>query len=302
MAIRVGEVAPTWLNYHHLYYFYKIAEFSGLRGASESLGVGQATLSVALKNLEGAIGHKLFERKSKKLVLNEWGVLVLEYAKEIFRLGDELIEVLNDHPTHSRAPLTIAALDGVPKSVFFQIVERALSEHKHQIITLEGKGETLFAELAQHKIDLVVSNFPPAAFTDAKFYTRSLGRLPVIMCGSAKFKSLAKGFPQSLEGQPIVLPTGHSRLRHDVDHFLQKHHLNLDVRAESQDGSLQKIMGENHVGIFPVSKVSVQQELDEKNFLILANSKAFMKRYGSSQLKGAYTIRPHKNYSKAIGV
>ena len=74
-----------WLNYHHLYYFKVIATTGSIAKASEILLVGQPALSSQLKQLETALGQKLFERRNKGLHLTEAGRVALEYAETIFK-------------------------------------------------------------------------------------------------------------------------------------------------------------------------------------------------------------------------
>jgi hypothetical protein len=54
----------NWLNYHHLYYFYTIAQVGSMTKAAIVLKVGQSALSLQLKQFEEQAGE-LFERKGK---------------------------------------------------------------------------------------------------------------------------------------------------------------------------------------------------------------------------------------------
>src|SRR5690606_26053686 len=114
-----------WLNYHHLFYFKTIAMEGSIARAAEKLLVGQPTLSAQLRQLESAIGKPLFERRNRKLILTEAGRAALEYAHEIFQLGDEMLEVLRDRTPQNQPHLQIGALDSVPKSVILQLVMEA---------------------------------------------------------------------------------------------------------------------------------------------------------------------------------
>src|SRR3989344_2207258 len=110
-----------WLNYHHLYYFRTIAQEGGIARAAAKLRLGQPTLSSQLKRLEDAIGRPLFERRNRQMVLTETGRAALDYANEIFQLGEEMIEVLQDKNLRNETHLQIGALDSVPKSVILSL-------------------------------------------------------------------------------------------------------------------------------------------------------------------------------------
>lgn len=244
-----------WLNYHHLYYFQVIATEGGIARAAEKLGLGQPTLSAQLRQLEDMFGKPLFERRNRKMVLTEVGRAALDYSQEIFRLGDEMIQVIQDRMVTDQIHLQIGALDSVPKSVILSLVREAYKAGRCTVSILEGKGDELFRELYSHRIDLILSNYPPPAIEKEQVYSRSVAKLPVSVYGSSEFLPLKKTFPQSLVGKPFVLPTPHSRLRHDLDHYFKLHGIHILPIAETQDTSLQKLLASSGLGLAPLSEV-----------------------------------------------
>ncbi len=50
------------LNFHHLHYFWAVAEEGNLTRAAEALHVSQSALSTQIRVLEGQLGHALFIR------------------------------------------------------------------------------------------------------------------------------------------------------------------------------------------------------------------------------------------------
>jgi LysR family transcriptional activator of nhaA len=249
-----------WLNYHHLFYFRVIAGEGGIARAAEKLRVGQSTLSAQLKQLEEMIGKPLFERRNRKLHLTEAGKAALAYSNEIFRLGDEMLEVLKDNTAENHTHLQIGALDSVPKSVLLSLALEAYKIAPCTVSILEGKGDELYRELRAHRIDLIVSNYSAQMMEEGKVYSRSIAKLPVSVYGSKKFKDLRRSFPQSLDGKPFVLPTVHSKLRHDLNHFFKLHSIQTVPVAETQDTSLQKVFAEHGIGLAPFSAVSKFRE------------------------------------------
>ncbi|MFZ3229948.1 MAG: LysR family transcriptional regulator [Pseudobdellovibrio sp.] len=245
-----------WLNYHHLYYFRMIALEGGIAKAAEKLRLGQPTLSTQLKQLEDMIGKPLFDRRNRKMILTEAGKAALDYANEIFRLGDEMIEVLHDRTVSNQIHLQIGALDSVPKSVLLSLAIEAYKISPLCTISIfEGKGDELFRELYNHKIDLILSNYPPPTLEKKQVYSKSVARLPVAIYGSPSFHFLKKKFPSSLDGQPFVLPTSHSKLRHDLNHYFKLHNIRITPTAETQDTSLQILFAKQGIGLAPLSEL-----------------------------------------------
>jgi len=245
----------TWLNYHHLYYFKVIATEGGIARASEKLRLGQPTLSTQLRQLEDMVGKPLFERRNRKMILTDAGKSTLDYANEIFRLGDEMIEVLRDRMVNNQTHLQVGALDSVPKNIIFSLVNEAYKIAPNTTISiLEGKGDELFRELYSHKIDLILSNYPPPAAEQRQVFSKSVARLPVSVFAQSKYLGLKKGFPQSMNGRPFVLPTAHSKLRHDLNHFFKLQDLHIVPVAETQDTSLQRLFASKGIGLAPFSE------------------------------------------------
>jgi LysR family transcriptional activator of nhaA len=250
-----------WLNYHHLYYFRMIANEGGIAKAAEKLRLGQPTLSSQLKQLEEAVGKPLFERRNRKMVLTDTGRAALEYANEIFRLGDEMLEVLQDRDVKNQTHLQVGALDSVPKSVVLSLVLEAYKIGPCTVSILEGRGDELFRELAAHRLDLILSNYPPPAM-EKQLYSRSIAKLPVAVYGARGFLGLAKSFPKSLDGKPFVLPTGHSRLRYDLEHYFRLQGIQVIPVAETQDTSLQRVLAANGIGLTALSEVQIEDLRD----------------------------------------
>jgi LysR family transcriptional activator of nhaA len=252
----------VWLNFHHLYYFYVIATRGSISEASVKLGIGQPALSAQLKQLEAALNVSLFERKAKRLVLTESGRSVVEYARDIFKMGGELVEVIQDRRSPQHLHVQIGALDSIPKNVLVKLVQNALSIAPCSISILEGKADELMRELTHHRIDLFVSNYVPARSDAAKVYSKRVARTPIRVYGSKRFRELSEGFPDSLSSVPVILPTGHSKLRHDVEHFLRLSGISMPTVVETQDTALQMLLGVEGMGVLPAPAASAAPYVD----------------------------------------
>src|SRR3954464_8397514 len=96
-----------WINYNHLYYFWVVAREGGVVRASEELMVSQPTVSAQLKDLEAALGHKLFDRVGRGLVPTDAGRVAFNYANEMFSLGQEMVDALEHQPAERAMRLAV---------------------------------------------------------------------------------------------------------------------------------------------------------------------------------------------------
>jgi LysR family transcriptional regulator, transcriptional activator of nhaA len=253
-------VSP-WINYHHLFYFKTIAEEGTVSKAAEKLRVGQPTLSAQLKQFEDTLGVQLFERHHKKLILTEQGKVALDYSKGIFRMGSEMYEVLHDRLKPLKPSLHLGALDSVPKQIVLQLVKHAFRISPCQVTLSEGKSDELLRELVAHRMDLMVTNFLPTGTDGRGLYPKSIAKKNVAFYGAPKLKALRKGFPKSISGEPMILPTYDSQLRQDLDHWAKLNKIELNIVCESQDISVKKLMAINEMGLIPTATHTVTGQI-----------------------------------------
>lgn len=251
----------VWLNYHHLFYFKTIAEEGSVSRAAEKLRLGQPTLSAQLKQFEDSIGVKLFERQHKKLILTEQGQVALDYARSIFKMGSEMVEVLHDRIIPQKLSLHIGALDSVAKQIVVQLAEHAYKISDCLITLVEGKSDELIRELSAHRVDILITNFLPSGIDAKGLFYRLLTKKNVGIYGAPKFKTLRKNFPNSISNQPMILPTYDSKLRYDLDHWSKSQNIILNVIAEGQDVALKKLMAIDNLGLIPAAGHTVARQL-----------------------------------------
>ena len=253
----------NWLNYHHLYYFWVTANEGSISSASKKLRIGQPTISTQIRTLEESLSQDLFNRQRRGLHLTEAGKVVLDYANQIFTLGNELMEVIKDGAFSKRAHLQVGALDGVPKSLIQSLIHSAQDIAPCLVTVIEGGGDHLFRELLAHRVDLVISNFSPTMGDSKQFFSRLLEKIPITIFSTKKYQSLKRKFPKSLQDQPFIMPTLDSKLRHDLNHYFRVNEVSVDVIIETQDTSIQKLLGNEGMGLIPLPDVAGKELVKE---------------------------------------
>jgi LysR family transcriptional activator of nhaA len=82
------------LNFKHLRYFWAVAANGSIARAADILHLTPQTISGQLRELEEQLDVQLFEKSGRNLALTDSGRMVFSYADEMFRLGNELQDVL----------------------------------------------------------------------------------------------------------------------------------------------------------------------------------------------------------------
>ncbi len=245
----------SWLNYHHLYYFLKIAETGSISQASQLLRLGQPTLSVQLATLEEQLGQ-LFERRNRKLVLTERGHVVLKYARDIFSRGDELLRVVERGELAEQRQIALGALEGVPKSILASTMLRIRKISKAKIVVTEGTADDLLQKINDGSIDLMV--------TDHELNSQNpMVHLPI---GHERLSFWKKNsrtadkekFPQCLNGADFVLPTLGHPLRTQLDGYFAQNTITPKIVCEVPDTALVKELGAQGMGMIALGETTVK--------------------------------------------
>jgi len=241
-----------WLNYHHLLYFWLVAREGGLAPAARILRLTHPTLSGQIHALEERLGEKLLVRSGRRLALTDVGRVVYRYADEIFGLGQELLDTVRGRPTAGPVRLDVGVADVVPKLVVAALLEPAL--HLGQPVRLvchEDNQARLLARLSLHELDVLVADAPVPAGATVRAYNHLLGECGVSWLGARRYSGLARGFPKSLEGAPVLLPLAGSTFRRSLDQWLDSLGVRPRIVAELEDTALLNLLGAQGLGLFP---------------------------------------------------
>jgi LysR family transcriptional activator of nhaA len=241
-----------WLNYHHLYYFWTVARTGSISKASAELLLAPPTISAQIKRLEDSLGETLFERSGRRLVLTDEGRIAFRYAEEIFAAGREMQDALKGRPTGRPTKLLVGIADVLPKLIVHRLLEPAFHlTAPVQLICREDPPDRLLADLATQGMDLILTDSPMSPAMRVRAFSHLLGECGVAFYASRQLAGRCRrGFPRSLDGAPVLLPTESADMRAELDLWFQAKGIRPRVVAEFDDFSLLRTFAEKGVGIF----------------------------------------------------
>lgn len=242
------------INYRQLHYFWAVAKAGGIARAAEQLHLAPQTLSGQVSQLEESLGVQLFRRAGRRLALTEQGKQVLSFADEIFQVGQELEERLRNRADERQFLFRVGIADVTPKAIAYELLAPSLSMPEPvRLICREDKFERLLAELALHKLDMVLVDRPIPAGVDIKGYSHRLGECGMTFMATASVRERLQGeFPKLLHGAPLLIPGEDSAVRGPLLRWLRGQDIHPQVVGEFDDGALMKAFGRAGVGVFPV--------------------------------------------------
>jgi len=253
------------INYKHLHYFWVVAKEGGVARASERLHLTPQTISGQLSLLEKNLGEALFNRVGRNLELTETGRLTLSYAEEIFALGGELEEVIRNLP-HGRPQIfKVGVADVVPKSIAYRLLAPALQlPEPVRIVCRENNLNALLAELALHRVDLVIADSPIPHDVNVRGFNHQLGECGISFFATPQLaQTLSGDFPTNLQGAPMLLPSEATVAQSRLLKWFGKYHIHPRIVGEFDDSALMKAFGHDSIGIFiaptPIAAEVVKQ-------------------------------------------
>lgn len=270
-----------WLNYHHLLYFWVVAREGGLVPAGKVLRLSHPTLSAQIRSLEDRLGEKLFTRTGRKLALTEVGRIVYRYADEIFTLGRELVDTVQGRSTGQPMRLDVGIVDVVTKLVVRRLLAPALElPDPVRLVCHESSLDQLLADLALHSLDIVISDAPVPTGSSVRAFNHLLGETPVSFFGTqALARAYEPGFPQSLDGAPMLLPFESLTLRRSLNQWFERHKITPRVVAEFEDSALLKVFGGDGLGVFAAPSVVAEEVMTQYGVQLLGRADGVRERF-----------------------
>ena len=269
------------LNYRHLHYFLTVAKSGGITRAGERLHLTPQTLSGQISQFERQLGTPLFRRVGRRMELTESGRLALSYAEEIFQVGAELEERLRGRPEERTVPFRVGIADVVPKSIAYRLLAPAMQlPEPVRLVCREDRLERLLAELAIHRLDMVLADRPMPSNMDIKGYSHPLGQCGVaFLAAPALAAKLSGEFPANLDGAPLLIPGEDSALRAPLMRWLERRNIHPRIVGEFDDSALMKAFGQAGRGVFPAPAASVGEVEGQYRTLKLGQTDDIQERF-----------------------
>lgn len=247
------------LNFHHLRYFWMVATLGSMTAAANRLGLRTQTLSSQISDLEQSLGRSLFRPQGRGLALTEAGRVALRYADQIFQLGDQLQDSLQDPDLDHALRLTVGIADALPKAVCYRLLQPVMNMARPvRLICQEGRFEWLSSELAQHRIDLVLAERAGGQGTSQLHY-QELASIAVRVFATPELAGqYEQDFPASLDKAPFLMPSRNNMLRARLEQWLEDLNVEVRVVGEFDDLALMETFGRKGMGLFALPAADVE--------------------------------------------
>lgn len=254
------------LNFNQLYYFWVIAREGSIKKAGKKLNLTASGLSGQLKYLEEFLGKKLFDRKVRKLVLNDAGKVILDYANRIFTMSEEMTKTIRQHKPVKKALIRVGVLPSLSRTHIHEFILPLWKDSTVLVKVVEGGVDELLYQLENHNLEIILSD-RAASVRKTGIRNYRLKPRKIVAVGAEKFAFARKDFPNSLNGLPMIQLTEHSHLRSEIEDYFSRHQISPQVIGEADDVILLRLGAEKGVCIAVLPQNTVQQSIAEKRLV-----------------------------------
>ncbi|MFC4260933.1 LysR family transcriptional regulator [Marinobacter lacisalsi] len=248
------------LNYHHLYYFWRVARAGHLTRTADALHISQSALSGQIRKLEESLGHDLFIREGRRLKLSEAGRLAFSYAEDIFRQGEELTAMFASGAQPNREVLRVGAVATLSRNFQEGFLQPLLGREDLELSLQSGHLDELLRRLSAHRLDLILSNQSVQGDEQYPWRSRLIGRQSVSVIGPPDLE-LSKELPRILLERSLIVPGANNNIRQAFEQICEYHRIRPTIAAEVDDMALMRLLTRDtgHLAILP--PVVVRDEL-----------------------------------------
>jgi LysR family transcriptional activator of nhaA len=250
------------LNYHHLRYFWAVAHEGNLTRTAKRLHVSQSSLSVQIRNLEEQVGHRLFDRRGKQLVLTEAGRIALDFADSIFATGEELMGTLGELGGPTRRVLRVGVLATLSRNFQIGFLRPLLNRDDVEVIVRSGALGDLLRSLEAYRVDVVLANAVPIRDAATDWMPHAIGEQPVSLVARSKRGRARRDLTTLLSEEPLVVPSRESSIRTGFDALVGRLGVRPRIVAEVDDMAMLRLVAREHRGLSVVPPIVVKDELD----------------------------------------
>ncbi|TMO63050.1 transcriptional activator NhaR [Pseudoalteromonas aurantia] len=254
----------TNINYNHLYYFWQVSKHGSIANASKVLHLTPQTVSAQITSLEQRLGKALFLREGRGLRLTEFGQITQQYADDMFAIAEEWLETTQGDLEHISRTLRVGISDALPKSLVSKWLSPFIENDRiTNLHCVDGQQAELLAQMATHKLDLVLADKPLDSSLPFKAFCHEIGKSQLGFFGNkASLDTLKESYPQSLADVPVILPAKSSPMTSAIKYWLEEQAIEISIAGHVDDSALMKALGQQGFGLF-AAPLLVKEEIEK---------------------------------------
>ncbi|MBN8431432.1 LysR family transcriptional regulator [Microbulbifer salipaludis] len=249
------------INYHHLYYFWRVACAENLTQVAKDIHLSQSAISAQLKQFQHNLGVDLFERQGRKLVLTGEGRKVLDYANQIFAKGEELEQLIAQGFAPTGQHVSIGVLNNLSRNFVESFILPLLEDAETTFSLHTSTMPNLLNGLENYQYNVILTNHNvEVGLQEPMWRSELLSRQAIAVVSSSK-PPRRRSFPDSYRNAHWVLPSKNSEVRSAFTVLCAKHQYHPSIKAETDDMAMLRLLARDSGAYSVLPEVVVRDEI-----------------------------------------
>jgi DNA-binding transcriptional LysR family regulator len=241
-----------------------VADASSVTEAARRLRLTQPAVTRQIRSLEEELGGALFDRTTKPMAPTSLGKVVLEQARRILQMSDDLQALVESQAGVPKGELRLGVVHALARQVTVPIVH-ALRRHYPaiQLRLTSSWSSALRREVEEGVLDAAIVLTPPHPHIPSGLEAIRLAPEPVCLIASTKTTLQGAISPEDLRGSEWVLSREGCGYRALLKRTLEEAGLALTVVVEVLDIDLQLQLIAEGVGLGLVAARALPLKIEE---------------------------------------
>lgn len=242
--------------------FEKVARCGHVTQASRELLLTQSAVSMAIAELERLAGAPLFERRGRRLLLNDRGRRMLPEVSELLSRAHRLEQFLRESVAEPKGTLQVGASTTIGNYILPSVVGEFSRLYPQARALLQvGNAQQIESAVETGELDLgLIEGLPHIGSLDTTPWRHD--ELVVIAGKGHAWAHSRKASPDMLRDAPWIMREKGSGTREIFEAAMGKMGINFSIALELGHTEAIKKAAEAGLGVGCLSRMAVQRELD----------------------------------------
>lgn len=259
--------------------FMKVAELQNFSQAADELGYSQSAVTVQIRQLEGELGVRLFDRIGKNIVITQYGTEFMSYASAVLAAAAKAAVFAAQKDT-LKGSVTVGTLESILTGVFSKVMP--LFHERYPLIHALVKDEAvdeLRDSIDHNRVDFILTL--DKSLIDKKWVKLFEKKEEIVVVCNAAHPLAEKESVRmaDLVGEDFILMPPRSCYRDLFDEELAKRNLSVNpfLELESTYTAIRLLRENPYLSVLP--KYAVQTWLENGKLKILNVEDCHMYEY-----------------------
>ena len=285
------------MNIQQLEYFKQLADTGNFTRAAKKIGIAQPALSIAIKNLEQRLGLNLINRSDKNDFLTAEGKVLYRSAVQLLANAQQVALQMQELKDLNSGVVRFGVSAMIGSYYFPEVLVAFKQQYPNINVQLYEQGTVaLEIMLLNGEVDIALiraeqqsSQLRYVDFIEEPMMVGMPVDHPLAACQSMTLATFCR--------QPLILFREGYFLREAISQYSQQHHVQLDIKMETNLIELQKSLVKNNLGITSCLSGIIS---DDPDLITLPFSPPIVLKLGLAWKKNHYLSNASKTFMEFI--